>query len=157
MMVIKPDSLHQKCDTKSIFLAGSIEMGFTEDWQTKTSEIFNDYNVTFFNPRRDYFDPTWHQEKTNKEFNHQVNWEMDSLDSCDIIFMNIIPSTKSPITLLELGLHANSKKIIVCCPDGFWRKGNVEIVCSRFNIPFYDNFEEAIFKLKDMIKNSYID
>jgi hypothetical protein len=154
MKVIKPDSLEQECNTTSIFLAGSIEMGSCEDWQTKTSEIFKDTDVTFFNPRRDGWDSTWTQEKINKEFAHQVNWEMDSLDSCDIIFMNIIPGTKSPITLLELGLHANSKKIIVCCPDGFWRKGNVEIVCSRFNIPLYDNFEEAIEKLKDMIKNS---
>lgn len=154
MIVIKPDSLEQECNMTSIFLAGSIEMGLAEDWQTKTSELFKDTDVTFFNPRRDGWDSSWTQERINKEFAHQVNWEMDSLEECDIIFMNIIPGTKSPITLLELGLHANSKKIIVCCPDGFWRKGNVEIVCSRFNIPLYNNFEEAIEKLKDMIKNS---
>jgi hypothetical protein len=148
MIVIKPNSENQQKLGKSIFLAGSIEMGLAEDWQSKTVEIFKDYNLTFLNPRRDNWDSTLTQEMMNKEFSYQVNWEMDNLDECDIIFMNILPDTKSPITLLELGLHADSKKIIVCCPDGFWRKGNVEIVCSRFNIPLYNNFEEAIEKLK---------
>lgn len=148
MIVIKPNSENQEKLGKSIFLAGSIEMGLAEDWQKKTSGIFKDYNLTFLNPRRDNWDSTLTQEMMNKEFSYQVNWEMDNLDECDIIFMNILPDTKSPITLLELGLHADSKKIIVCCPDGFWRKGNVEIVCSRFNIPLYNNFEEAIEKLK---------
>ena len=148
MIVIKPNSENQQKLGKSIFLAGSIEMGLAEDWQSKTVEIFKDYNLTFLNPRRDNWDSTLTQEMMNKEFSYQVNWEMDNLNECDIIFMNILPDTKSPITLLELGLQADSKKIIVCCPDGFWRKGNVEIVCSRFNIPLYNNFEEAIEKLK---------
>jgi len=151
MIVIKPNSENQEKLGKSIFLAGSIEMGLAEDWQEKTAEIFKDYDLTFLNPRRDNWDSNLPQEKMNKEFSYQVNWEMDNLNECDIIFMNILPDTKSPITLLELGLHAGSKKIIVCCPDGFWRKGNVEIVCSRFNIPLYNNFEMAIEKLKLMI------
>jgi nucleoside 2-deoxyribosyltransferase len=124
MIVIKPNSENQQKLGKSIFLAGSIEMGLAEDWQSKTVEIFKDYNLTFLNPRRDNWDSTLTQEMMNKEFSYQVNWEMDNLDECDIIFMNILPDTKSPITLLELGLQADSKKIIVCCPDGFWRKGN---------------------------------
>jgi nucleoside 2-deoxyribosyltransferase len=156
MKVIKPDSEDQECNSKSIFLAGSIEMGLAEDWQRKTSELFKDSDVTFFNPRRDGWDSTWTQEKINKEFANQVNWEMDSLDSCDIIFMNIIPGTKSPITLLELGLHANSKKIIVCCPDGFWRKGNVEIVCSRHKIPLHDNIEDAMSCLASVVTSELI-
>lgn len=151
MIVIKPNSDRQDSELKSIFLAGSIEMGRAEDWQLKTSEIFNDYDIAFLNPRRDGWDETWTQEKINKEMAHQINWEMDNLDKCNIIFMNILPNTKSPITLLELGLYANSKKIIVCCPDGFWRKANVEIVCNRFNIPLYNNFDEATEKLKQMI------
>jgi hypothetical protein len=34
--------------------------------------------------------------------------------------------------------------MIICCPDGFWRKGNIEILVDRF--PFHcklvDSFEE---------------
>jgi hypothetical protein len=58
--------------------------------------------------------------------------------------MYFAPGTQAPITLLELGLVAPSGKLIVSCPDGFWRKGNVEIVCARFGVPVVDELEEAI-------------
>ncbi|OAL42594.1 hypothetical protein IQ07DRAFT_669236, partial [Pyrenochaeta sp. DS3sAY3a] len=57
------------------------------------------------------------------------------------------PEKLSPITLLELGHHAKDRKLIVCCPDGFLRKGNVQIVCERFGIPLIespDEFDKAV-------------
>jgi hypothetical protein len=50
----------------------------------------------------------------------------------------------SPVTLLEMGLHARSKKLVVCCPDGFWRKGNVDIVCERYGIQQVENLTQII-------------
>ena len=61
------------------------------------------------------------------------------------------PNTKSPISLLELGLFAQSKKLIVCCPEGFWRKGNVDIVCDRYNIPNYDSLEKLLNYLTNIL------
>ena len=54
------------------------------------------------------------------------------------------PSTKSPISLLELGLFARTGKTIVVCPDGFWRKGNVDIVCERYGVKVAHSLEEAV-------------
>ena len=45
---------------------------------------------------------------------------------------------------MELGLCANQDNIIVCCPDGFWRKGNVQIVCTTYNIPLCNTYKELI-------------
>jgi hypothetical protein len=143
MKIIKPNSEDQKIEGISVFLAGSIEMGAAEDWQTKTQEKFNYFRITFLNPRRDDWDSSWAQEQKNLQFNYQVNWEIDSLDKADIIFMYFSPETKSPISLLELGAYASTGKMIVCCPDGFWRKGNVEIFCSRHNIQVYNIIEDA--------------
>jgi hypothetical protein len=64
------------------------------------------------------------------------------------------PETKAPISLLELGLHAASGKIIVVCPDGFWRKGNVEIVCTRYNIPMFNSLEDGMGALESKIRHS---
>jgi hypothetical protein len=79
---------------------------------------------------------------------------MNNLEDCDIIFMYFDPGTKSPISLLELGLHASSGKMIVVCPDGFWRKGNVEIVCTRFNIPLFNTLEDGMGSLESKIRHS---
>jgi hypothetical protein len=44
--------------------------------------------------------------------------------------------------------------MVVCCPDGFWRKGNVEILCTRENVPLFNDMESAIGALKTKI-NQY--
>ena len=119
-------------------------MGVAEDWQTKFTKALEGKNVLVLNPRRDSWDPTWEQSISNPKFTQQVNWEMDALDFANTIVMYFDPNTKSPISLLELGLHADSGKLMVCCPDGFWRKGNVEVVCSRFGIPMFESLDLLI-------------
>lgn len=27
-------------------------------------------------------------------------------------------------------------------PNGYWRRGNVEVVCARYGIPLFDDFDE---------------
>ena len=63
-----------------------------------------------------------------------------------VFFMD--KDTKSPITLLELGLHAKSGNCCVYCPDGFWKKGNVDIICERYNIPMVENIDGLVKYIK---------
>jgi hypothetical protein len=150
--IIKPNSDYQEIlNYPTIFLAGSIEMGSAEDWQIRIENELSNHRVTIFNPRRDDWDSSWEQRAYNSEFSYQVNWEMDSLERSDIIFMYFSPGTKSPISLLELGLHSNDN-MIVCCPEDFWRRGNVEIVCQRKGLSIFDNLEDAISELKIRIE-----
>lgn len=135
---------------KSIFLAGSIEMGKAEDWQAKVIESVQDFNRIIFNPRRESWDSTWVQSMENPKFVEQVQWELRNLRKADLIIMNLIPETMSPISLMEFGLFAESKKMVVYCPDGFWRKGNVDVVCAEFGIPQVEKFEELITLIKYM-------
>ncbi len=130
----------------SIFLAGSIEMGTADDWQAKVCKILKNKDIVILNPRRLKWDPTWEQRMSNPKFTEQVVWELDSLGSCDAIMLYFDPTSKAPISLLELGLCCNADKLIVMCPDGYWRKGNVEIVCDRFDVPMVDTFEELVEK-----------
>jgi hypothetical protein len=148
-MIIKPphNIAHRNTMMKSVFLAGSIEMGKAEDWQTNLSTFFNDNGWNVFNPRRDDWDSSWTQEFENPQFYQQVNWELNALEQSDIIIMYFAPGTQSPISLLEMGLYATSGKLHVVCPDGFWRKGNVEIVCNYYNIPLNNSIDELIKKL----------
>lgn len=151
MKIIKPNSPIQVIDGISIFLAGTIDNGKSINWQLEMEDILKDYNVTLLNPRRD----NWNPNSSRAEMVKQINWEMDNLDKCDVIFMNILEESLSPITLLELGLYANSGKMIVSCHEEFWRKINVDVVCDRFNIPRYDNFDDAITKLKSQYNFLY--
>lgn len=128
-----------------IFLAGSIEMGVAENWQERmVRELKDTKHLIIYNPRRDDWDSSWVQSIDNKQFNEQVTWELDKMEKSSIIPMYFQPGTKSPITLLEFGLFAQSGKLIVCCPDGFWRKGNVDIVCREYEIECVDTLDELV-------------
>ena len=133
---------------KTVFLAGTIDEGNSVDWQQEVADSLNDLDVTLLNPRRKNWDNTWKQSIGNEKFVEQVEWELSSLESSDYILMYYAKSSKSPISLLELGLYANSNKMIIICPDGFWRKGNVEIVANKYNIPLFNDLESGIIFLK---------
>lgn len=133
-----------------IFLAGSIEMGTAEKWQDKVTAELKETNAIVFNPRRDEWDSSWEQTKENLQFRQQVEWELRAISSAYIVFFYFDPSTKSPISLLELGLCLGdgTRNVIVCCPPTFYRKGNVDITCERCGIRVYDSFEDAVKALK---------
>ncbi len=149
-----PNKVNKKEGETLIFLAGTIDMGKSEDWQSYIEKLYeNDKNVKCLNPRRDDWDSSWAQTFDNANFSQQVNWELNALDKADIIIMYFSPDSQSPISLLELGLYANSDKIIVCCPEGFWRKGNVDIVCDRYNIPLFEDMGNMLEYLNIKINN----
>ncbi|WP_300664612.1 nucleoside 2-deoxyribosyltransferase domain-containing protein [Fluviicola sp.] len=150
MQIIKPPQSFNDPNQKfTVFLAGSIEMGIAEDWQTVVEQnLSSETDLCIFNPRRDDWDASWKQEKTNPAFHEQVSWEMDGLEKADLIVFYFSPQTKSPVSMLELGLFARTGKGVVCCPEGFWRKGNVDIVCERFEIPQVDTLNEMINYIK---------
>jgi hypothetical protein len=137
-----------------IFLAGSIEMGKAVDWQMELINHISDLDCVIFNPRLPDWDASWEQKIENKQFNEQVNWELNALQAADVIAMYFAPGTQSPISLLEFGLYANSHKLIVCCPEGFWRKGNVDIVVKKYSIEHDNNFNSFKDKIKKYIPNS---
>jgi len=133
---------------KYLFLAGSIEMGKAENWQQKIEKFLEPINdLIILNPRRDDWNSSWVQSIEHPAFREQVEWELISQEIADVIAMYFSPGTKSPITLLELGLFARSGKLIICCPEGFWRKGNVDIVCKKYKIQQADSLQQ----LQDML------
>lgn len=139
-----PQPLDLAPDRPGLFLAGSIEMGRAVHWQALFEQELSDLDVTILNPRRDDWDASWEQSLRNPNFRGQVEWELDAQEKADAIAMYFAPETHAPITLLELGLFASSQKLIVCCPEGFWRKGNVEVVCLRYGVPTVETLPELV-------------
>lgn len=125
-------------------------MGVAEDWQQRVIDEFPE-DVTFLNPRRDDWDSSWTQDSA--ELEEQINWELENLAEADIIFMYFDPATKAPITLLELGIHLEKRSnLVVCCPDGYWRKGNVVFTSKRYASPVFNTLEDAIKQMRQYIE-----
>jgi hypothetical protein len=153
-----PNSFSHVDDTKtfSVFFGGSIEMNTAEKWQERLAAELKDYDIVCYNPRRADWDSTITQSITDQRFNEQVTWELNALDAASLIVFYFDPNTKSPITLLELGLFASKGNVIVCCPDGFWRKGNVEIVCNRYGVKLENTFDNLLLRIKHIFTHANV-
>lgn len=154
MQVFKPPHRppHETMRKVRLFLAGSIDMGKADDWQSRVENRLADLDVEIFNPRRVDWDNSWKQEIENPQFRGQVNWELDYLADADIKVFYFDPGGKAPITLLELGLNAASGECVVFCPRAYWRAGNVQVICDRYEIPlFEEDFDAFIGEIRGRI------
>lgn len=69
---------------------------------------------------------------------------MSHLEAAELAVFYFDPDTKAPITLMELGLAIGrgDNQIVVCCPEGYWRKGNVDVICDKYEITMLNSLEE---------------
>lgn len=145
VIVLRPDEGKaevNEAEYTRIFLAGTIDMGKSIDWQKATCDWFRarpQGKYILYNPRRDKG-----LSGEMSDFEHQVNWELEHLEKANLIIMNILASSKSPITLLEMGLHMRSGKLHVICEPGFYRYDNVRITCNRYGVPLYHSMDEFL-------------
>ena len=139
----------------SVILYGTVEPDPAADWQTSLAASLSDLPIDIINPRCDAWDSTWKEDVSDSRFKEQVEWEMDHAKVADVIAFYFKPGTLTPITLLELGMYAGSGKVVVCCPEGFYKRGNVQIVCQRYNIELLgdlDGLKQAVrLKLIDKL------
>jgi hypothetical protein len=148
MRVFKSPAKVEKGNDPSIFLAGSIDNGRAYNWQEDVIAHFSEAAVDLYNPRRDEWDAGILADPADPDFCEQVQWELDAMKQADYIIMNLLATSQSPVSLFELGLYANSNKLLVCCPDAFWRSGNVKLVCSYYHIPCFEKIETLLNTLK---------
>jgi hypothetical protein len=162
VMIEAPNEVKYDNGNIHLFTAGSIqnnnnENGMAEEWQVTVYEKLKDIdNLVILNPRRNDWDSsTWTQSIDDPQFSQQVNWELDMQEQLsDIIMYYFEPTSTAPITLLELGLCASDDSIdkIVCCPEGYFRKGNVDIICDRYGIQMVSSLEDMIEKTRILIE-----
>ena len=149
-----PDSSLNLTYQDCVFLAGTIEMGNSPDWQSDVIQELKDYNIVIFNPRR-VLPP-----ESEDDIVKQINWELDGIHTSKTVYMHLCANTISPISLLELGLlqgRADSTKVIVYCDPAYLRRLNVLTTTSHkfwenFEISVYSDYQESIKALKRRIE-----
>src|SRR4051812_3494403 len=96
--ILKPPApLELHADERSLFLAGSIEMGQAEPWQAEVERVLADEEAVILNPRRDEWDASWEQLIHNSAFREQVEWELSGQELATVIAMYFAPATRAPI------------------------------------------------------------
>jgi hypothetical protein len=127
----------------TIFLSGSIDAP-PATWQKKLTDSLSHLPITIINPHRPDWDSSWKEEISFEPFREQVNWELDGIEKADVIAVYFGKDSKAPISLMELGLgvRKGQGRMVVACPAGFYKRGNVQIVCGRFGVEVVNSVEE---------------
>ena len=147
-----PPNATPESDNPKVFLGGTIDMGNSDDWQTSVIDQCKDYDVDFYNPRRADWDSTWKQSIDDENFNAQVRWELDHINECDVLVFVILADSKSPITLMEIGIAAGlNQRVLICCEQGYWRRGNVEVMADYYSFELFDEIEDLVDVLKNIL------
>jgi hypothetical protein len=149
-----PHEVHYEAFSGSVFLAGTIEMNKATKWQGKMVEQLKDLPVAILNPRRDDWDPSWGQTPDDARFNEQVKWELDGLDRVDVVALYFEAGTISPICLQEHGYLAGTRAedVVVCCPEDFWRHGNVEMLSERLGMKLVRTYGEMVSEVRKRLE-----
>jgi len=48
------------------------------------------------------------------------------------------------ISLVELGMYAKTKKLIVVCPNEFYKSKYIKTLCKKYNVPLFNTLTNAI-------------
>ena len=139
-------------DKFSIFLGGAIDQGKAGDWQAKVAKALADLDVILLNPRRDDWDSSWNESIDNPEFRKQVEWELRAQESADLRIYVLLRDSKGPVTMLEIGLFAPRKDTALCIEEGFYRRGNLEVIADRYGIPIYEDLDGFIADLHELLE-----
>jgi len=127
----------RNCPVK-IFLAGTIDNGDSQDWQSELIDIITNTElkrrISIYNPRRE----DWPSSDSHSEIDRQIDWELSHLEKADMIVMNILADSKSPVSLMELGLFARGGRLVVFCPKTFYRYDNIRKVCQRYGVQLFN-------------------
>lgn len=148
-LVLPPTRLSTLSFDKAVFLAGSIDLGKSVDWQAELALSLADCPGTLLNPRRAQWDSSWQAQADFPPFREQVEWELSAMEAVGMVAFYFAPQSQAPVTLLELGLAARERKAVVCCPPGYWRKGNVDIVCAHYDIPMVTALEDLCQEIRN--------
>ena len=128
---------------KSIFLAGTTTDVGAADWRQALSLSLSGYPVTIYNPVRADWDSTWREDAGFGPFRDQVLWELDRQAAADLVVVYFHPASQAPVSLLEFGLSARVPgKVIAVCPEGYWKRGHVQVVCERYGVELLDDIGE---------------
>ncbi|KAF1733294.1 hypothetical protein CRV24_007193 [Beauveria bassiana] len=128
---------------QSVFFAGTTSKVDSTDWRDTLAALLSAHPITIYNPYRADWDSTWREDVDFAPYREQVEWELDKQEKADTVIVYFHPATQAPISLIEFGLSARIPgKMIVLCPEGYWKRGNVQIVCQKYGIEMVRSIEE---------------
>lgn len=135
-------------DCIKLYLGGTMDFGSANnDWQQKFIDglvkltdpikgllMYKNISWIIFNP---HVQPQNNLAPNldNPEFVSTMQWRMNMIDVADVVFINILNKSKSPIPVLEFGSLLTSGKMVVRCGEQHQIYSQIRLYCEKYNVP----------------------
>ena len=135
-------------DSIKLYLAGTMDFGSANnDWQQKFIDglvkltdplkgllMYKNVSWIIFNP---HVPPQNNiaMNLDNPEFVSIMQWRMQMMDVADVVFVNIMNKSTSPIPVLEFGSLLSSGKLVVRCGEMHQIYSQIRLYCEKYQVP----------------------
>lgn len=135
-------------DSIKLYLGGTMDFSSSNnDWQQKFIEglakltdplkgllMYKNVSWIIFNP---HVLPTTNLAPSldNPEFVQTMQWRIQMMDLADVVFLNIMNKSTSPIPVLEFGTMTTSGKLVVRCGENYQIYSQIRLYCEKYQIP----------------------
>lgn len=128
---------------KSVFLAGTTSTVDGHNWHELVTAAMFEVPITIYDSYRKDWDSAWREDIEFAPYREQVEWEVERQEKADMVVLYFDPASQAPVSMLELGLCARVPgKAIVLCPEGYCKRGNVQVVCRKYGVEMVDSVDE---------------
>ncbi|KAK3941387.1 hypothetical protein QBC46DRAFT_382595 [Diplogelasinospora grovesii] len=134
---------------RTYFLAGTTT---NPDWRQPLITSLSSHPIAVFNPLRPDWDSSWLEDPSFPPFKEQVEWELEMQERAHVVVFYFGPHTDAPISLLELGLCAPRKCVIVACHPDYKKRGNVLVLCQKYGHVVVDD----VGQLADAVRGNFL-
>lgn len=136
-------------DSVKIYLGGTMDFSgnIETDWQqafinglakltdpVKGLLLIKNLNFIIFNPKLPLTGPLA-PTLDNPEFVKVMDWRLQMQELSDIVFVNIMKNSVSPIPVLEFGSLLSSGKLIVRASEANKMYSHLRLYCEKFQVP----------------------
>lgn len=147
-------------------------MGNSTDWQTDLTEKISSnvikclaesldkarkfQRVVVLNPRRRDWDNSWNLDPLDPRLIAQIEWEHSAIEMSHLVFVNILESSQSPISLQEVGLIYDKSKLIIHLPPKYEFQAILEKYAQHHSIVSHSSFDDSVESLLSSLQNALL-
>src|SRR5687767_146969 len=85
-VIIRPPSLPLRGNSPpTLFLAGPTSSKHSPDWRARLCTSLADLPVQILDPKNTAWDSTWHEDSSDSRWAAQVEWEMTTRATADVV------------------------------------------------------------------------
>jgi hypothetical protein len=140
-----------------VFVAGTSEESMGTEWRGQVVAGLEDLPIAIVKSRLAERGGAGEQRCWNPQFRSHVKRERAGLDDADVVLMYLGRGPACARLMLDLGslvMERLGNTLVVCCPEEFELRGDVEMMAERQEICLVESLDEMVAEARSRLKGA---